>query len=540
MKKTFKLYKSLVALALVAITVLGCDRDFTSIESDIEGIKNFNTTSKKFPIVAFNRQINAVQTNNLSSNLLGIYNDGVYGATSSSIVTQVTLDAYGVDYGDSPEVESVILTIPYFSSSDGTDEDGNNLYKIDSLFGDDPVKISIYQNTYFLRDLDPNTNLEESQKYYSNANQTINFDASIGELLYEDLSFYPNNAEIVIEEINEETGESEVVNRLSPGLRVELLNTTEFWDDLFFFNDPVQITHSELSNSNNFKNYFRGLYFKVESLSDNGNMIMLPVSLGNIVINYTALSNEVDEVGNPLDTRNDRVINMRFSGNRLNILENDPSNMVITNADINADPVNGDESLYLKGGEGSMAVLDLFNGMIQDEETGTDIPALDYFRSKKNKWLINEANLVFSVNQNLISNNTQEPERVILYDLNNNFPIIDYFFDTSTNNSNPLNSKINFSNQLVREENGDGVRYKLRLTEHISNILLKDSTNVKLGLLVTTNINEIQNADILGTDYMSTTGSVLSPRGTVLYGSNPSVPDDKKVTFEIYYTEPNN
>ena len=540
MKKTFKLYKSLVALALVAITVLGCDRDFTSIESDIEGIKNFNTASKKFPIVAFNRQINAVQTNNLSSNLLGIYNDGVYGATSSSIVTQVTLDAYGVDYGDSPEVESVILTIPYFSSSDGTDEDGNNLYKIDSLFGDDPVKISIYQNTYFLRDLDPNTNLEESQKYYSNANQTINFDASIGELLYEDLSFYPNNAEIVIEEINEETGESEVVNRLSPGLRVELLNTTEFWDDLFFFNDPVQITHSELSNSNNFKNYFRGLYFKVESLSDNGNMIMLPVSLGNIVINYTALSNEVDEVGNPLDTRNDRVINMRFSGNRLNILENDPSNMVITNADINADPVNGDESLYLKGGEGSMAVLDLFNGMIQDEETGTDIPALDYFRSKKNKWLINEANLVFSVNQNLISNNTQEPERVILYDLNNNFPIIDYFFDTSTNNSNPLNSKINFSNQLVREENGDGVRYKLRLTEHISNILLKDSTNVKLGLLVTTNINEIQNADILGTDYMSTTGSVLSPRGTVLYGSNPSVPDDKKVTFEIYYTEPNN
>jgi hypothetical protein len=33
--------------------------------------------------------------------------------------------------------------------------------------------------------------------------------------------------------------------------------------------------------------------------------------------------------------------------------------------------------------------------------------------------------------------------------------------------------------------------------------------------------------------------SVMSPLGTILYGSSPSVPDDKRLKLEIYYTKPN-
>ncbi|MCB0469903.1 MAG: DUF4270 family protein, partial [Flavobacteriaceae bacterium] len=53
----------------------------------------------------------------------------------------------------------------------------------DSLFGnaETPIKLSIYQNTYFLRSYDPETNLEEAQKYYSNSNQTINFNDFTGQ-----------------------------------------------------------------------------------------------------------------------------------------------------------------------------------------------------------------------------------------------------------------------------------------------------------------------------------------------------------------------
>ena len=66
MKKPYNLYKSISALVLIVSTMFACDRDFTSIESDIEGIKNFNTASKTFPLVAYNKKLNPVQTSGLS------------------------------------------------------------------------------------------------------------------------------------------------------------------------------------------------------------------------------------------------------------------------------------------------------------------------------------------------------------------------------------------------------------------------------------------------------------------------------------------
>lgn len=536
MKKPFNLYKSISAFALIVLTIFACDRDFTSIESDIEGIKNFSTASKTFPLVAYNKKLNPVQTNGLSSNLLGIYTDPVYGQTTASVVTQIVPTTFDFNFGYSPEVESVILTIPYFTTANGTNDEGNNLYLIDSLFGNQAVKLSIYRNNYFLRDFDPNTNLEETQIYYSNANQTINFDTQVGELLYENVSFIPSPSEIIVEEINEETGLPEEVERIAPSLRVELLNENNFWDNLFFFGEVDPESRPEISNQNNFKDYFRGLYFKIESLGNNGHMLMMNFSQGSVVVNYSSLINEDDD---PIEDRNDRSFRMNFTGNRLNIIENDPSNTIIMDADANADMVDGDELLYLKGGEGAFAIVDLFNGLVEDEDTGLDVPALDYFKSKKDIWLLNEANLIFYVNQTMVDG--QEPDRVVLYDMENNVPIVDYFFDTSVNNSNPLNSKLNFSRILERDEAENGIKYKFRLTEHLNNILLRDSTNVKLGLFVTTNINEIQNGRILNSpnDGVST-GSILSPRGTVLHGSNQAVADDQRVRFEVFYTKPNN
>ena len=184
-----------------------------------------------------------------------------------------------------------------------------------------------------------------------------------------------------------------------------------------------------------------------------------------------------------------------------------------------------------------MAVINVFSGEILDDE-GNLVNALDYFKSKKDSWLINEANITFYVNQNEVSG--YEPDRVMLYDLENNLPIVDYFFDSSTNNTNPLNSKVLYSRILERDEDNNGVKYKLRMTEHLNNILLRDSTNVNLGLYVSTNVNDIQKADVLNANNeYAPTGTVLSPRGTALYGSNPSVPLEKRVQFEIYYTEPN-
>jgi hypothetical protein len=540
MKKMIKGLKIICAMLLITLAFVACDKDYSSVKSDIEGLENFNTDSKKFPIVAFNKKSKPVQTSELSANALGVYKGNIYGLTTASVVSQIVPTRFNPNFGIEPELESVILTIPYFATNEGPDDSDSEstLYSMeekDSLFGNAPIKLSIYRNNYFLRDFNPE-NAEESQKYYSNANSTIDFDSHLGELLYVDEDFFPSDSEIIITEINEE-GEEEISQRIAPSLRVELLNPGgDFWENLLFFNDDSETSHPELSNSNNWKEYFRGLYFKTESIDNNGHMLMLNFGVASIVVNY---SYQLDEES---DERDDGFLSFNFNGVRLNMLENDPANTVIDNADAAANEVEGDENLFLKGGEGSMAVIDLFNGDVFDDELGVDVPAFDYFISKKEQWLINEANLVFYVDQGQV--NGQESDRVMLYDLNSNLPVIDYFIDGSTNTFDPVNSKINHARVLERDEDENGVKYKIRLTEHINSIFIRDSTNTKLGLILSTNVNEIFPACLLDSDDDTITnvpsGSVMSPKGTILFGSNENVVEAKRAQLEIFYTEPEN
>ncbi|MGB6268225.1 MAG: DUF4270 family protein, partial [Olleya sp.] len=194
-----------------------------------------------------------------------------------------------------------------------------------------------------------------------------------------------------------------------------------------------------------------------------------------------------------------------------------------------------------------MTVLNLFNGDIIDENNNTQ-DAFEYFKNRDGKWLINEANLNFYVDyssQGLETRGTVEPDRIMIYDLKNNTPIVDYFIDPTTNSSEPVNSKIIYSPKLERDEDDNGIKYKIRLTEHINRILINDSTNVKLGLYVSTNVNLFGTSNILNASEDDTVrfvpqNSAIAPEGTILHGSKPSVPENVRATFEIFYTEPEN
>jgi hypothetical protein len=99
--------------------------------------------------------------------------------------------------------------------------------------------------------------------------------------------------------------------------------------------------------------------------------------------------------------------------------------------------------------------------------------------------------------------------------------------------------------------NADGTeqkKYKIRLTEHLNNIIIDDSTNVKLGLVVSSNVGAantrgFQTSIDVGIDSDITTiegvptGTVLSPKSVVLHGNNSPVAA-KRVKLNIYYTEP--
>ena len=87
------------------------------------------------------------------------------------------------------------------------------------------------------------------------------------------------------------------------------------------------------------------------------------------------------------------------------------------------------------------------------------------------------------------------------------------------------------------------MKYTIRITEHINNIIVRDSANAKLGLTLTPNINligvqEAIGSDMQGIDYPI--GAAISPLGTVLYGSSVGPGEESsKLKLEIYYTEAN-
>jgi len=239
---------------------------------------------------------------------------------------------------------------------------------------------------------------------------------------------------------------------------------------------------------------------------------------------------------------------MNFTGNRVSIFENTFNTTITDIIEDTSTDSDGDNYLYLKGGEGSMAVVELFT----DEDGNSEEDQLNEFReivdgTKTVKRLINEAYLEFYVEDS--QSNVDLPNRVYIYDLDNNIPLTDFFFDQTTNTASS-DSKFTHLVPLSTETAADGTeqkKYKIRLTEHLNNIITKDSTNVKLGLLVSSNVGLAANRGLQNTIDIDEdtvlegipTGTILSPKSVVLHGNNSPVAA-KRVKLNVYYTEPNN
>ncbi|MFT5242729.1 MAG: hypothetical protein ACJA1H_000564 [Glaciecola sp.] len=553
MKKRKITLRYLALLTVLLSSFIACDKEFANIDSDIinnDNATHFGTDSRLFDVIAYTTELDPVQSNNLPLNSLGVYEDPIqsYGGTTSSFVSQIRGTLTDPDFGTNAEIDSVVLTIPYFSEPTAVDEDGGRTYELDSVFGGGSFNFSIYESNYFLRDFDPTASeIDSPQNYYANQSTGVDMISNAqleGELLYEQINFFPLAAEIELTE-EDEDGEPFITSRSAPALRIKFDDDIQqFWQEKII--DAAG--QPELSNINNFNNYFRGIYFKAESNGSTGGRMMLlnmASNSANIIIYYTR---------DPFTEGADRVqttYTFNFTGQRVNFISNDFSIP-------NGDETTGDENLFLKGAQGSIAELKLFGGDDLDPENLTD-NAFELFKKEfvetdengnfvSSKKLINEANLVFYVNQELVNTDGDEPNRVFIYDMNNNIALSDYFFDTA-NTVFPQFSRGSHLVPLEREGNevdGDGIRYKIRITSHLNNLILKDSTNVKLGLAVSGNINLEANSlqyDLLSTDDNDKVpvSSIVTPRGTILYGNNTAgVNESKKLYLEIFFTEPNN
>ena len=537
-----------IKIIVILIALVSCEKDFASFDSEVinsDNAINFSTNSVEYSLTTQSEMVNPVQTNNLPSFLLGSYNHPQYGRSNSSFVGQMVPSEYNHDFGDNVVLDSVVLTIPYFSRGIDTSEEGDITYEIDSVYGDDPIKISVYRNNFFFRTFDPFSDFDTSQSYYSNGSlsveEIIDGTQLEGELLFEIDDFTPSAEQINLTEIDT-AGNPYVAQRIAPALRFKLNNPNDnFWETNFFENEGNQV----LTNEPNFKEFFRGLYIKVESNS-NGSIMLLNFASSNtkLTIHYTSDNTNIGDSDtgsvDEIET-NQHEYEMNFSGNLINLFDNEnPIDVGLI------DQTNGNENIYLRGGEGIISTLDLFSGSITNDN-GEEISEFDHFKqffyddiSDEPIRIVNEAYIEFFVNQNFA--NDDEPERIYIYNYEQNTALIDYFLDQSVS-SLTINAKINHLEPLVRDSLDDdkGIKYKIRITEHLNNLILRDSTNAKLALGVISDVASVQNFKILdGSESENkrlASGIILSPKGTILHG-NLSADIEKRPKIKIYYTEP--
>ena len=540
------------------IFIYSCDKDFTSIDSDVisaENAINFNTSSIDYPLVASNKKLNPVKSNNLPSFMLGYNNNPFYGESKASFLGQIVPAEFSPSFGENVVLDSVVLTIPYYSRGVETSEEGDISYEIDSVYGSTATKLYVYKSNFYLRDFNPSGDFSDSQNYYSNGalsnSESINQAEIEAELLYESGilgdgsdDFIPSSERIDLTSLDS-LGETYVSSSIAPAIRLKLNNPNDnFWQSLFFENEG----NPELINPNTFKEFFRGLYIKADGVNSDGSMMLLNFASSNtkLTIHYTSetsTDSDTDSGGTSTETissQNEYVLN--FTDNLVNIYEN---NFLVDVS--NSNTIDGDERIYLKGGEGYMSTVDLFGGDIQDEN-GEMVNAFEHFKNSfydeeneiANK-IINEAYIEFFVDQT--QDIGSEPDRIYLYNFEQNTALIDYFLDQSVS-STTINAKINHLEPLTRDGDsitGEGVKYKIRVTEHLNNLILRDSTNAKLALVVTSNVGSIDNFSILNSgeeDRDFPSGAILTPKGTVLHGSQ-SEDIDKRPRIKIYYTDPN-
>jgi len=377
-----------------------------------------------------------------------------------------------------------------------------------------------------LRDLDPNSNFQDAQEYYSNQEFSPAFTE---EVFYEGMNTITNKDFVLDgEEDDPDTADVDETTKvnLAPGIRVQLdaAGVAYFQENIL---DKEGST--ELLSAANFKNFFRGVHLSITP-SQSELLFLLNITAARIEVYYTYDKKEDDVTIKEQSSFNLSLLST--TTNAVNTFVNDEYPPEILNA---MDDSENAPKIYLKGGAGSYAEINLF-----DKENGLD--AINEIKAKK--WIINEASLVFYVDRAALdaAGSTYEPPRLYLYNAETNVPLFDANLD-QLDQTNTLASFPLYDGLLERDSDKRGVKYTVGITSHINNLIVRDSTNATLGLTITPDIRSTGAVNTMLPNNVEKDLpiiSTISPLGTVLFGSQEvGGSEDMKLKLEISYTEAN-
>lgn len=412
----------------------------------------------------------------------------------------------------------------------------DSVYEIDSLYGNPEARfnLKVTNLTYYLNTLDPTLNFEKDQLYYSNQDfyedgfyDQVLFDDQI-ELNFDELRFLYKEDDPETEDVDETT---QIETRLSPRLRVPL--------EASFFQEHVLDKEGDpvLANNSNFNEYVRGIIIQTDQFTEDLYML-LDISNGAIKMEYTFdeydTNGTVDNADDDSIITSEKTFEIALDGIQVNTLKNSRFDATVAQRIALSESGQQADKLFIKSGQWHGRVR-LFGA----ESGGINTILLDSLRNQNQ--LINEAKLSFYVDANYNTNADLVPPRLYLYDLQNGNSLLDQNTDNSESLTGTNLSKSRYGGILELNESNKPYRYVFKITEHISNIIRSDSTNIDLGIVVSADINDVSfraTKNENQTKIKYPTSSLLNPLGVVLIGSKPEAnKEDKKVQLELLFTK---
>ncbi len=485
------------ACSLFVVSLTSCDKDFNAVGSDIldPNVYEYNSYTDA-SIIVTPKETKAVETSNLPINTIGVFKHPVFGEIDNSFVTQVELTEENPTFGINPKIENVTLSIPYSRTLQTSGEYECQIYGADT----ESIDLKIYESGYFIDDLSSDRlsqNRIYSDQEYKISNKKLGDPLNQSSVPAQNKAFVPSKS--IIDTVDFVTSQKV---QLTPRLFIDLNKD-------FFQNKIFKASKEKLFNNNVFKDYFRGLFFKTSLTSaGSGRLMNLDFSKGQILINYKVNASATDTV-----TKVKKQMILKLAGN--------------TAAFFNTVTAPSFENrMVLKGGYGRVAQIELFKGQI------------DELRAKK--WLINEANLTFYVDEDKMEGSVGvEPKRIYIYNIETGAVVADYITDVTTSFNTKENKSI-FDGRAQLNTSSRVTKYKVRITKQVNDIINSESldnniTSLKLGVALTDDITVFSAHKNALQEFYVPVSSVFSPFGTILYNENPNN-GDKKLKLEIFYS----
>ena len=514
-----------VLLIVISASLLSCDEDFMETGNNLINTIELPPLYETDNIIAYSKRVNQVETSNLTMHSLADFTDPVYGDFKSSVLAQLQLSQTNNDFGTDPQLDSVTLTLPFFSRL--VEED---VYELDSVYGSGEFVLKVYRSNQFLRNLNPGPDgdFTEMQSYYSDQLPEFlpNIESTpIAESEPIDLADYTTPLSLV------QRSGTESVDTLSLSPRIRLNLPVDLFNEVIL----DKIGSPELASNANFVNFFRGLYIEVERIGQDGASMHFDLNNDDagVTLHYQTqrqgfVTNEEEE---PEFETNWNRFNLNFEGINVNLFD-DSFTVDASNPNLE----EGDENLYLKGGAGYYSVMELFTGPDSDGDGVSD--ELQDLRDRN--VLVNDAQIDLYLNEEA-TDSINRVNRIIVFNIDKNEVLIDYIRDR-TAGTLPASSRVSHLGPLMNVDSL-GLRYRLRITDYINQVITQDSTNAKLGLMVTDNVNVTGSVEAQTTDNQIESifrQTAQFTKGTVLHGSNTSEEDEeKRIKLKIQLTEIN-